>query len=352
MNKAIHKKRVLICGGTGSLGQAVLRRLLDGKDGKPEKIILFSRDEAKQHAIRTRYLRKPHATDEIIYHNFSQLLEFHIGDVRDMQSLIPVLSRVDTVINAAAMKQVPTCEYFPEEAIKTNVLGSQNIVNAIQNHRLPVEAVICTSSDKACKPVNVMGMTKALQERIIINANLNCPGTRFINARYGNVMASRGSVIPLFLEQVRSGRDVTITDARMTRFMISLDDAVDTVFHALETALPGETYVPAMPSARIEDVAKAMIGNRKVKLAYTGIRPGEKLHEIVVSEEETIRTIKRGDYYVICPVLPEIRKQALDPKHALTEEYSSSHVTLDVAAIMALLTSNQLMPDSPPIELA
>lgn len=351
MNKAIHKKRVLIVGGTGSLGQAVLRRLLAGKDGTPEKIILFSRDEAKQHQIRTQYLQKPYATDEVIYHNFNQMLEFRIGDVRDIQSLIPALARADTVITAAALKQVPTCEYFPDEAVKTNILGIQNIVSAIGNHTLPVQALVNASSDKACKPVNVMGMTKAIQERIVACANLNCPKTRFVNVRYGNVMASRGSVIPLFLEQIRRGGNVTITDRRMTRFLLSLDDAVDTIFAALQSALPGETYVPAMPAASMVDVATAMIGKRKTKITYTGIRPGEKLHEIVVSEEEISRTSKRGDYFVIGPMVPELRQKKTTAKPAFKEEYSSSQVNLDVPAITRLLGRHKLLPDSPPVTL-
>jgi len=344
MNKAIHQKRIVICGGTGSLGRSILHRLLSGKDGTPEKIVIFSRDEAKQHDIRTHYLKTPHATDEIIYRNSSQLVEFRIGDVRDLRSLLPALAKADTVINAAALKQVPTCEYFPEEAIKTNILGVDNIITAIRDYALPVESVVNISSDKACKPVNVMGMTKALQERLIANANLTCRNTRLLNVRYGNVMASRGSVIPLFQEQIRNNSAVTITHPQMTRFMLSLNEAVDTIFRALADALPGETYVPSMPSATIEDIARAMIGNRKLEIVYKGIRPGEKLHEIAVSEEEKIRTIQRDGYFVICPILPEIRKAELDGELPFAEEYSSSKVTLDQKAIAALLEKEGLMP--------
>jgi len=191
-------KTVVITGGTGSLGKVLVRRLLSGELGKPNKIIVFSRDEAKQHAMRLAYQHLRAATDEVIYSNFEQLVQFQIGDVRDYHSVSAVLRDADVVFNAAALKQVPTCEYFPFEAVLTNITGPENIVRAIQEHHLSVETVVGISTDKACKPVNVMGMTKALQERIFIQANMRCPDTRFICVRYGNVLASRGSVIPLF----------------------------------------------------------------------------------------------------------------------------------------------------------
>src|SRR5438128_3103332 len=173
-------KRILITGGTGSLGQVLVRRLLKGGEmGDPAKVIVFSRDEAKQHFMRLAYQKKSAATDEIIYHNFQQKLEFRIGDVRDFHSIAAALREVDIVFNAAALKQVPTCEYFPAEAVKTNILGPENIVQAIQEHNLDVRTVVGISTDKACKPVNAMGMTKALQERIFIQAHMRCPTTRF-----------------------------------------------------------------------------------------------------------------------------------------------------------------------------
>src|SRR5689334_4846748 len=248
-------KRVLITGGTGSLGKVLLRRLLGGGAGDPAKIIVLSRDEAKQHAIRVEYQRRSSPTDEVIYDNFSKKLEFRIGDVRDFHSVASALREADVVFNAAALKQVPTCEYFPYEAVKTNIDGAENIVRAIQNHSLPVQIVIGVSTDKACKPVNVMGMSKAVQERIFVQANMRCTATRFTCVRYGNVLASRGSLIPLFHEQIRAGGPVTITTPEMTRFLLSLDEAVDLVFEAVRSGGRGETFVPHAPAARITDVA-------------------------------------------------------------------------------------------------
>jgi UDP-glucose 4-epimerase len=205
--------------------------------------------------MRIAYLHRRSATDEVIYRNFEQLLEFRIGDVRNYHSVASALRDADFVFNAAALKQVPTCEYFPYEAVQTNIGGAENIVRAIREHDLPVQAVIGISTDKACKPVNVMGMTKAIQERVFIRANLDCQNTRFICARYGNVLASRGSVIPLFHEQIRTGGPVTITTPEMTRFLLSLDQAVDVIFTALKDAGCGETLIPKVPSANMTDVA-------------------------------------------------------------------------------------------------
>jgi UDP-glucose 4-epimerase len=315
-------KTILITGGTGSLGKVLTRRLLSGEMGKLKRLIIFSRDEAKQHDMRISYLNLRSPTDEIIYNNFRQLLEFRIGDVRDYHSVSAALQGVDYVFNAAALKQVPSCEYFPFEAVRTNVEGPENIVRAIRELKLPVHTVVGISTDKACKPVNVMGMTKALQERIFITANLDCPETRFICVRYGNVLASRGSVIPLFHEQIRAGGPVTITTTDMTRFLLSLDQAVDTIFAAVKGALRGETYIPRVPSAKVTDIAKALIGNRKIKTVVTGIRPGEKIHEILVSEEEAHRTVARDDYYIIRPILPEIAEEYPDAP-LLGKEFSS-----------------------------
>ena len=191
-------KRILVTGGTGSLGKVLVRRLLAGERGRPRKIIILSRDEAKQHDMRLAYQQRRVGTDELIYDNFAQLLEFRIGDVRSYGDVAGAARDADVIINAAALKQVPTCEYFPEQALMTNCVGAANIVRAIRELSLPVEVVVGVSTDKACKPVNVMGMTKAVQERILNRANLECPNTRFMTARYGNVLASRGSVIPLF----------------------------------------------------------------------------------------------------------------------------------------------------------
>jgi UDP-glucose 4-epimerase len=332
----LDEKRVLVTGGTGSLGHALVRRLLRGEMGQPRKIVVFSRDEAKQHEMRLEYKRQRSATDDIIYRNSQEMLTFRIGDVRDFESVAAAIRDADVIVNAAALKQVPTCEYFPYEAVLTNVVGPQNIVRAIREQDAPVEVLVGVSTDKACKPVNTMGMTKALQERIFLEANLECPRTRFVCVRYGNVIASRGSVVPLFLEQIRAGGPVTITLKEMSRFLLTIDQAVDTIFAALRDAQPGEIYVPQVPSARVVDIADALMAGNRVPVTLTGIRPGEKVHEILVSEEERPRTIERAGYYVITPVLPELRKKTAEVP-ALEGEYSSSEATLSGEALRKLL---------------
>jgi UDP-glucose 4-epimerase len=325
-------KRVLVTGGTGSLGGKVVRALLRGDVGRPAGVTVFSRDEAKQNDMRLSFMNRPAATDEVIYTNSQQLLSFRIGDVRDYAAIRAAIEHADVVINAAALKQVPSCEYFPVEAVQTNVMGAANLVRAIRESGARVETVVGISTDKACKPVNVMGMTKALMERILAQGNIECPSTRFVCVRYGNVIASRGSVVPLFVEQIAHGGPVTITTEDMTRFLLSLDRAVETVFAAVEGAQPGETYVPRVAAARIVDVASTLIDGREIRIDVTGVRPGEKTHEIMVSEEECHRTISRGDYYVILPMLPELRGN--DPfTPALATEYSSSAVNLEGAAL-------------------
>ena len=330
-------KRILITGGTGSLGQTLVRRLLSGEMGHPAKVIVFSRDEAKQHYMRLSYLNRQAATEEVIYQNFRELLTFRIGDVRDYASVLQAVREADVIFHAAALKQVPTCEYFPFQAVQTNICGSQNIVRAIQENDTSVEMVVGISTDKACKPINVMGMTKAIQERLLIEANIGCPKTRFVCARYGNVIASRGSVVPLFLDQIALGGPVTITDEAMTRFLLSLDDAVDTILAAVRGARAGELYIPKAPAARIVDLAAMLINGRSIDIEVTGIRPGEKLHEILVSEEEARRTIERDGYYVICPMLPELEASLMSEAPTLRSEYSSAHVTLDTIGLRDLL---------------
>jgi FlaA1/EpsC-like NDP-sugar epimerase len=336
-------KRILVTGGTGSLGKLLVGRLLRGEVGNPSKVIVFSRDEAKQHFMRLEYHHKRAATDELIYHNFERVLEFRIGDVRDYRSLLSAMRDVDIIINAAGMKQVPTCEYFPYEAVRTNVDGAEHIVRGIQEFRLPVKTVVGVSTDKACKPVNVMGMTKALQERIFVQGNMRAPDTRFICVRYGNVLASRGSVIPLFHEQIRNGGPVTITTTEMTRFLLSLDDAVNTVFAAVATARPGETYVPRAPAARIVDVAAALIGDRDIEQKVTGIRPGEKIHEIMVSEDEAPRAVERGGWYAIQPMLPEMAPES--GTGCLSREFSSADNIMSAFETAELLRKRGLMVD-------
>jgi UDP-glucose 4-epimerase len=338
----LENKRVLVTGGTGSLGKVLTQRLLSGDLGVPKKILVLSRDEAKQHAMRVEYMKKANATDEVIYQNFRERLEFRIGDVRDFHSVAAALTEADVVFNAAALKQVPACEYFPFQAVMTNVAGPENIARAIHEHRIPIETVVGISTDKACKPVNVMGMTKAIQERVFIQANMRCPSTRFVCVRYGNVLASRGSVIPYFHEQIRHGGPVTITTPEMTRFLLSLNQAVDTVFDAVREAARGETYIPRVPAARVTDIAELLIGDRPIQIVVTGIRPGEKVHEIMVSEEECHRTVARGDYYVILPMLPELREDSKVPP-ALTAEYSSADNVMNRQALADLLQGHQLM---------
>lgn len=339
--KPFDGKRLLVTGGTGSLGQLLVRRLLSGEMGEPERIVVFSRDEAKQHQMRLDYMHRV-ATDEIVFSNFQRQLMFRIGDIRDVDSLGAALRETDVVFSAAAMKQVPTCEYFPHEAVQTNIAGPENIVRTIEQRRLEIETVVGVSTDKACKPVNVMGMTKAIQERVFIQANMRAPETRFVCVRYGNVLASRGSVIPLFHDQIRNGGPVTITTTEMTRFLLSLNDSVDLIFAAVKHALPGETYIPRVSAARVVDMAAALIADRDIETQVVGIRPGEKVHEILISDEEANRTIARGDYYAIQPMLPEL--QALSgEKPALDREYSSGDDVLPAEETRALLASHRLM---------
>ena len=331
-------KRILVTGGTGSLGQTVVKRLLSGEMGRPARITVYSRDEAKQHYMRLDFMHRRTATDDVIYQNSQELLNFRIGDVRDYPALLAAMRDADIVFHAAALKQVPSCEYFPFEAVLTNIHGAENVARAIRENDLPVQMVVGISTDKACKPINVMGMTKALQERILVEANRDCPRTSFLCVRYGNVIASRGSIVPLFVEQIQNDRPITVTLPEMTRFLLSLDRAVDTVFGAVSEGKRGETFVPKVPAANITDVARALMGNKHLPITYTGIRPGEKVHEIMVSEEECFRTMERGDYYVIRPVLPELRGDD-EFVPALEGEYSSKDNNLSVDELRYLLGS-------------
>ncbi len=329
-------KRILVTGGTGSLGQVLTRRLLTGAEGVPKSVTIFSRDEAKQHYMRLDFMHRHAATDEVIFESATQRLRFVIGDVRDYSSLVRAAREADIVFSAAALKQVPSCEYFPWEAARTNIEGAANLVRAIAELDLPVETVVGISTDKACKPVNVMGMTKAIQERVFIEGNLQHPRTRFICARYGNVLASRGSVVPLFLDQIAAGGPVTITTAEMTRFLLTLDDAVDTIFAAVRSAAPGETYIPRCASARMTDLAANLIGDRDINLVFTGIRPGEKIHEILIAEEEATRTVHGQEgYFAVRPMLPELAGPVPEP--ALVGDYSSENSLMSVAELTDFL---------------
>lgn len=335
-------KRILVTGGTGSLGKILIRRILSGELGTPRRVIIFSRDEGKQHDVRMSYLHKAVTTDEVIYNNFINTLQFRIGDVRDYAAVCSALRDADIVVNAAALKQVPICEYFPEEAVFTNCMGTINIVRALRENNYPVETVVGVGTDKAAKPVNVMGMTKAIQERIFTSANVLNKDTRFISVRYGNVLASRGSVIPLFHDQIKHGGPVTVTDPGMTRFLLSINEAVDVIFAALKNAKSGEIFVPNAPAASVLNIAKALIGNRNVPMKVTGIRPGEKMHEILISEEEIHHTVQRGNYYAISSMLPELQDAAkMDP--IFNKEFSSENHVISFAETEQLLIKHNLM---------
>jgi len=343
----LHGKRLLITGGTGSLGKTLLALALSGRYGAPERITVFSRDEAKQHHLRVALQQRAYATHDIAYADDAGIVDFRVGDVRSLDSLLPALRKADIVVNAAALKQVPSCEYFPTEAVATNVDGAANIVRAIRDHELPVETVVGISTDKAVKPVNVMGMSKALQERILVAGNLDAPQTRFVIVRYGNVLASRGSVIPLFHQQIRDGGPVTLTSLEMTRFLLSLVDAVEIVMSAIAGAHPGEVFVPRLPSARIADIADVLIGDRPIAKRTIGIRPGEKVHEILVSEEECGRASMRGDHLAIAPMLPELRVggSVRGSVPGIDGEYSSRTETVGREAVRRLLAARGLLSE-------
>ena len=277
-------KTLLITGGTGSFGKAVLRRFLDSD---LKEIRIFSRDEKKQDDLR-KQINNPK-------------VKFYIGDVRDSMSVSNVMAGVDYVFHAAALKQVPSCEFFPLEAVKTNILGTENVLEAaIQNK---VKKVICLSTDKAVYPINAMGMTKAVMEKVMVarSRNLDETDTVLCGTRYGNVMASRGSVIPLFIEQIKAGKDLTITNPEMTRFMMTLDDAVDLVMYAFQHGKQGDIFVQKSPASTIEVLAKALLKLYKSdnQIKVIGTRHGEKLYESLVSKEEMAHAIDLSDYYCL-----------------------------------------------------
>jgi len=299
-------KRILITGGTGSLGTALVERLL--KMGVHKSITIFSRGEAKQHEMRMAYPNNS--------------LHFVIGDVRDYHAVLRVVAKADIVIHAAALKHVGACEDNPIEARQTNVGGAENIVQAIQEGNAKPEVVVGVSTDKACQPVNVYGATKFLQERIFIWANKN-NGTRFVCVRYGNVMGSQGSVIPVFQKQIRNGGPVTVNEPTMTRFLVSLNQAVDTLLIAIEAALPSEIYIPSgLPATTVGDIAKTLIDYRDIQVKAMGIRPGEKMHEILISCDELNRTVLRDGYYV---VTPKEQNQAVLSTEYLSRDHVISH---------------------------
>jgi FlaA1/EpsC-like NDP-sugar epimerase len=343
-------RRVVITGGTGSVGRALVRRLRALPAGEaPAAIKVVSRDELKQQIMRLALAGRTVATDETIYGGpdsgnmgagEAPTVSFQIGDVRRYEDAVAMVRDADVLVHAAALKQVPTCEYFPDQAQATNVGGAVNLARAIADHGSQVQVALAIGTDKACKPVNVMGMTKALQERVFIAANLTIPGTRFCAVRYGNVVGSRGSVVPLFEAQAAAGGPVTITDPRMTRFLVTLDQAVDTILAALAHAGRGEVFVPTAPGVRIADLAAAIAAPHGADVAITGIRPGEKLEEMLVSEEEAERTIKRDGHYVIRPMLPELAGPVSAGDRALDGAYCSSSALMERGEVPAFLASS------------
>jgi UDP-N-acetylglucosamine 4,6-dehydratase/5-epimerase len=277
-------KTLLITGGTGSFGSAVLKKFINTDIGE---IRIFSRDEKKQYDLKQKF-------------NNSKI-KFYIGDVRDFSSINFAMKKVDYVFHAAALKQVPTCEFFPMEAIKTNVLGVENVLSsAIQNN---IEKIVVLSTDKAVYPVNAMGMSKAMMEKVMVAKSRNHSGkeTLMCGTRYGNVMASRGSVIPLFIDQIKSNLPITITDPTMTRFMMSLDEAVQLVLFAFQNAKQGDIFVQKSPAATVEQIALALkkILNSKNEIKIIGTRHGEKKHETLVNREELVRSEDLNNYYRI-----------------------------------------------------
>jgi UDP-N-acetylglucosamine 4,6-dehydratase len=274
---------ILVTGGTGSFGRKFVETML--AEYHPAKLIVFSRDELKQHEMRVAGLNHPS-------------LRYFIGDVRDVERLRRAMHGVDIVIHAAALKQVPACEYNPMEAIKTNILGSSNVVEAALD--TGVKKVLALSTDKAVNPINLYGATKLAAEKLIIQSNSYAGGmaTRFSCVRYGNVVGSRGSVVPIFLQQRASGK-LTITDDRMTRFWLTLEQGVSFVIHCVERMHGGEVFVPKIPSMKIIDLAKAIAPG--TDLDVVGIRPGEKLHEVLISEDESRSTVEMEDMYVVQP---------------------------------------------------
>jgi FlaA1/EpsC-like NDP-sugar epimerase len=298
---------ILITGGTGSFGNRVATHLASFN---PRRIIVYSRDEKKQWEMQQRFPD----------------FDYVIGDVRDQARLREVMRGVDLVFHAAALKQVPSCEAYPFEAFQTNTVGSQNVCEAAL--RAGVRTVVALSTDKAVKPVNAMGMSKAMMEKIVCAKNQVSLDTRFCCVRYGNVMGSRGSVIPLFRKQIEAGGPVTLTVGQMTRFLMTLDESVDLVVHAMTCAAGGEIFVRKAPAATVSDLARALIvkyaGGADIPVRTIGIRPGEKVDEVLVNEYEIQRALETDDYFTI---YPEYRVPAIATKYPVGFEYTSANTT-------------------------
>jgi UDP-glucose 4-epimerase len=320
-------KTLMITGGTGSFGCAVLRRFLDTEVAE---IRIFSRDEKKQDDLRKKYANPK--------------LKFYIGDVRDYRSVADAMRGVDYVFHAAALKQVPSCEFFPMEAVKTNVIGTDNVLEAaIRNH---VSRVICLSTDKAVYPINAMGTSKAMMEKVMVAKSRQMDsGTVICATRYGNVMGSRGSVIPLFVDQIRSGRPISITDPSMTRFMMTLDDAVDLVLYAFQHGRNGDILVQKAPAATIAVLATALIQLLDVmdhEVRIIGTRHGEKRYEVLLSREEIVHAEDHGSYFRLPPDMRDLNYgkyvEQGEPRISIADDYNSQNTNrLDVEAMKHLL---------------
>lgn len=319
-------KVLLVTGGTGSFGNAVLRRFLDSD---LTEIRILSRDEKKQDDMRKRYN--------------SAKLKFYVGDTRDYASVLSAVRGTNFIFHAAALKQVPSCEFHPLEAVKTNILGTENVLEAAIN--CGVERVICLSTDKAVYPINAMGISKAMMEKVAVAKSRSSDKTIICATRYGNVMASRGSVIPLFANQIRAGRAITITDPEMTRFMMTLDDAVELVMFAFQNGKPGEIFVQKAPAATIQDLAKAMTelaGKPGHIIDIIGTRHGEKLYEALLSREEMAAAEDLSEYFRVPPDLRDLNYDKYfdqgETKITMAEDYNSHNTTrLDVEGMKALL---------------
>jgi UDP-glucose 4-epimerase len=325
-------KVLLITGGTGSFGNAVLRRFLDSD---LREVRIFSRDEKKQDDMRKRYSHPK--------------LKFYLGDVRDYQSVLGAVRGADFIFHAAALKQVPSCEFHPLEAVKTNVLGTENVLEAAI--QCGVSRVVVLSTDKAVYPINAMGISKAMMEKVAVAKSRNSNATVINVTRYGNVMCSRGSVIPLFVQQIRAGQPLTLTDPAMTRFMMTLDDAVDLVLFAFEHGQPGEIFVQKAPAATIEVLAQAltgMLGVPEHPIHIIGTRHGEKLFEVLLSREEMVSAQDLGGYYRVPPDLRDLNYGKFveqgEVKISQAVEYHSHNTTrLDVPAMQNLLGKLRFM---------
>ena len=325
-------KSLLITGGTGSFGNAVLRRFLDSDISE---IRILSRDEKKQDDMRKKF-------------NNSKL-KFYLGDVRDFHSIMPAVHGSDYIFHAAALKQVPSCEFYPLEAVKTNVYGTDNVLQAAI--QAGVKRVVCLSTDKAVYPINAMGISKAMMEKIAVSKSRLSSNTIINVTRYGNVMASRGSVIPLFVEQIRNGQAITITDPSMTRFMMTLDDAVDLVLYAFDHGKPGEIFVQKAPAATIDTLTKALTGllnKEDHEVHVIGTRHGEKLYEVLLSREEIAAAADLGEYYCVPPDLRDLNYGKFveqgEIKISESSDYNSHNTTrLDVLGMRALLIKTRFM---------